>query len=323
MKHPVVTSQRIVITGATGFLGRHLLPVLQARYAKATVIGLGRRDYDLMDARAVQQLFTDLSPDILIHLAAYSGGIGANRQYPADFYYQNTLLTSLVFEAAARYGVSHLIYTMGGCSYPATARSPIDETQLWEGYPHEDSAGYSMAKKMGVVASRVYRQQYGLKSTVLIPGNLYGEYDNYRTGESHVIPAMIRRFYEAARDHQPQVTMWGDGSPVRDFVYVGDVAHAIPTFIERHFDCTGPINLSSGTKTSIKTLAHHIKRLLGYSGEIHWDTSKPNGQQIKIFDITRMRDLGIACNTPLELGLKQTIQWFKTAYDQHLKALRV
>ncbi len=168
--------QRIVVTGSTGFLGSHLMPILIERYGADRIIGVSSKDYNLMDPEQVKQMFADLVPDALIHLAAYSGGIAANKKFPADFYYQNTLLTSLVFHQAALNNVKKMIYPMGGCAYPATSSSPIDEMQMWNGFPQKESAGYSTSKKMGIVASNSYREQFGLNSAVIIPGNMYGEY---------------------------------------------------------------------------------------------------------------------------------------------------
>jgi GDP-L-fucose synthase len=312
---------RIVVTGATGFLGRHLLPVLHRAY-RGEITGISRKDYDLTAPDAVRRMFQDLKPDVLIHLAAYVGGIGANRDFPADFFFRNTLLTSLVFEAAARLGVQKLIYPMGGCSYPAGARSPIDESQMWEGYPQPESAPYSIAKKTGLVASQSYRRQYGLNSVVIIPGNMYGEYDNFRLRESHVVPAMIRRFHEAKLTGVREVVMWGSGAPVRDFVYAGDVAATIPFFID-HYDSSEPVNLSSGTTTSIRELAEAIGRLTGYKGDIVWDSTKPDGQMVKIFDVSRMKSLGLSCPTSLETGLSKTITWFQQNFESHADGIRL
>jgi GDP-L-fucose synthase len=312
----------ILVTGATGFLGRHLLPILSERYGGDRVRGVCSKDYDLMNPSAVARMFKECRPDILIHLAAYSGGIGANRARPADFYYRNTLLTALVFETAARHGLKKLVYPMGGCSYPATARSPIDEGQMWEGYPQPDSAGYSTAKKMGIVASRCYRQQYGLNSVVLIPGNMYGEHDNFRTAESHVVPAMVRRYFEARRHGVGRVVMWGTGTPVRDFVHAGDVARLIPWFLD-NYDSSEPVNISSGTTTSIRTLAETIKELVGYRGEIVWDTTKPDGQMVKIFGVARLHSLGLSCPTTLREGLARTIAWLERNYNTRGDGIRL
>jgi GDP-L-fucose synthase len=314
--------ERVAVTGATGFLGRHLLPILQDRYGRGAVRGVSSRDYDLMDPMQVRRMFDDIAPNIVIHLAAYSGGIGANRTYPADFFHRNILLTALVFEEAGRRRVRKLVYPMGGCSYPATATSPIDEGQMWLGYPQEESAGYSMAKKMGIVASRAYRAQHGLSSVVLVPGNMYGEYDNYRESESHVVPAMIRRFLEAKRERRDQVVMWGTGTPVRDFVYAGDVAATFPFFVEE-YDSSEPVNVSSGTRTSIRELANMIAELTGYAGSIVWDSTKPDGQMVKLFAVSKMRSLGLACPTTLRDGLARTIAWFERNYDARGDGLRL
>jgi GDP-L-fucose synthase len=313
---------KIVVTGSQGFLGRHLMPVLRSAYPADQVVAFARKEYDLINPEDVRRLFLKNKPDIVIHLAAYSGGIGANARYPADFYHRNILLQSLMFRAAAEQGVSKLIYPMGGCGYPANATSPIDEDQLWNGYPQPESAGYSMAKKMGIVASRVYRQQYGLNSVVLIPGNMYGEYDNFRNSESHVVPAMIRRFYEARQTNKTEMELWGTGRPVRDFVYAGDVASVIPYFIE-NYDCSDPVNISSGTTTSICELAETISELMGFQGTLQWDATKPDGQMIKIFSPKKMQSLGLSCPTPLRRGLEKTVDWFIKNYPSGGDGLRM
>jgi GDP-L-fucose synthase len=314
--------RRIVVTGASGFLGRHLMPVLEKRYGPARVRGLSSADYDLLDTAEVRRLFAQEKPDAVIHLAGFVGGIGANRQYPATFFYRNAVLTALMFEAAAENQVGKLVYPMGGCSYPARARSPIDESQMWEGYPQPESAAYSTAKKMGLVAAEAYRQQCGLNSVVVIPGNLFGEYDNFRLNESHVIPALIRRYWEAKLAGASQVVAWGTGRATRDFVYAGDVAALVPYFLEE-YDSTEPVNLSSGTSTSIGELTALIKELTGFAGEIVWDASKPDGQLEKIFDVTRMKKLGLSCPTPLREGLERTIAWFGANYASRGDGIRL
>ncbi|WP_374282454.1 NAD-dependent epimerase/dehydratase family protein [Novosphingobium sp.] len=315
-------TKKILLTGATGFLGRHARPVLEERYGAENVASVCSADYDLMQPDQVRRMFDEIAPDVVVHLAAYSGGIGANRAFPADFYFRNTILTALTFEEAARRKVDKLVYTMGGCSYPAKATSPIDEDQLFCGYPQPESAGYSTAKMMGVVAARSYRDQYGLNATVLIPGNLYGEFDNFRNSESHVVPAMVRRYFEAMRDKVPAVEMWGTGAPTRDFTYAGDVARMLPFFIES-YDEVGPVNLCTATSTSIRTLAETIARLVNYQGEIRWDETKPDGQMIKIFSNERMKALGLTCETPLEEGLRRTIAWLEKNYDDRGEGLRL
>jgi GDP-L-fucose synthase len=315
-------TDRILLTGANGFLGRHTRPVLEARYGAENVVAVSSADHDLMDRRAVDAMFEAVKPDVVVHYAAYSGGIGANSAFPADFYFRNTILTANVFDAAAKAKVSKLVYPMGGCSYPAKAKSPIDESQLFQGYPQQESAGYSTAKMMGVVAAQSYRKQYGLNATVIIPGNMYGEYDNFHPRDSHVVPAMIRRYYEARLNNAPFVEMWGSGTPERDFVYAGDVARLIPFFIES-FDESGPVNISSGTRTPIKELATTIAKVAGYDGEIRWDTSKPDGQMVKIFDTTRMSGLGLSCPTPMSEGLKRTADWLAKNYAGRSDGLRL
>jgi len=314
---------KLVITGASGFLGRHTVPVLQSRYGTENVLALSSKDYDLLDRSQVRHMFAKTQPDVLVHLAAYSGGIGVNRTKPADFYFINLLMQALVFEEAARYGkLKKLVYPMGGCSYPATATSPIDEGQMWQGYPQDESAGYSAAKKMGIVASRSYRTQHGLKTSVIIPGNMYGEYDNFRNSESHVVPAFIRRYYEEKKAGAKEIVMWGTGAPQRDFVYAGDVAALIPYFIEE-YDSVEPVNISTGTAIAIRELAETLKSTMGFEGNIQWDTSKPDGQMVKIFDVTRLRSLGLSCPTSLAEGLAKTIAWLKAHYESRSDGLRL
>lgn len=304
---------RIVLTGATGFLGSHTLPVLQQQYGKDMVTGVSSKDYDLTDPVQVKKMFDYLEPEILVHFAAYVGGIGANSSLPADFFYVNSMLTGLAFEQAARRGIKKLVYPIGGCCYPHSAPSPIAEDRMWQGYPQAESAGYAMAKKTGVVASESYRQQHGLDSVIIVPGNMYGEHDNFSLSDSHVIPATIRRFWEAERDGLESVSMWGSGRPQRDFVYAGDVARAIPFFIDS-YDSEQYVNISTGTATSIRELAETVKELVGYEGRIEWDDSKPDGQAVKIFDTSRMRAAGLSCPTTLREGLRRTVEWFGANY---------
>jgi GDP-L-fucose synthase len=204
---------------------------------------------------------------------------------------------------------------MGGCSYPATAKSPISEDQMWNGLPQIESAGYSVAKKMVLIQSWAYRSQHGFNSVVLIPGNVYGEWDNFNLEQSHVIPALIRKYTEARDRGDKSITAFGTGKPTRDFVYAGDVAATIPWFLA-NYDSSEPINISSGTRTEIRELAETVKKVTGFGGEIVWDTSKPDGQMDKIFDPARLNALGLACKTPLCDGLEKTAKWFVQARDE-------
>ncbi len=284
--------------------------------------GVSSADYDLTDPASARRLLEERRPEIVVHLAGYVGGIGANRARPADFFHRNLLLMANMFQAAASFGIRKLVYPMGGCSYPANAVSPITEDQMWQGYPQPDSAAYSSAKKMGIVASEAYRQQFGLNSVVIIPGNMYGEYDNFRVQESHVIPGLVRRFYEAAAAGAPEVLCWGTGCPTRDFVYAGDVARCLPFFIEE-YESSEPVNISSGTTTSIRELAETVRELLPYPGRLCWDASKPDGQKFKIFDVKRLNGLGLSCDTPLREGLQRTVEWFAANYSSRGDGLRL
>ena len=313
---------KVLLTGATGFLGHHVLPVLEETYGKDAVVAVGSAAGDLTEPSVCRNLVQEVKPEIVVHLAAYSGGIGANKAFPADFYHINTLLTANMFRAAAEVGVKKLVYPMGGCAYPADALSPIGEAQLFRGYPQAESAGYSMAKAMGVVAARSYQQQYGMHSVVLIPGNMYGEFDNFRENESHVVPAMVRRFYEAMKAGVDEVTMWGTGSPERDFVYAADVAATFPYFIEE-YEGQGPINISSGTRVSIRELTEIIVDITGFKGAVKWDTTKPDGQKVKIFDTQQMEAEGLACPTSLRRGLENTIEWFAANYEAGPDTIRL
>jgi GDP-L-fucose synthase len=313
---------RVLLTGATGFLGRHTLPVLRWRYGADNVVGVSRRDADLMRMEEVDRLLETHRPEAVVHYAACSGGIGANRAYPADFWFRNTVLTALMFEGARRHGVRKLVYPMGGCSYPARATSPIDEAQLWAGFPQAESAPYSTAKMSATVAAAAYRRQYGLDAVVIVPGNMYGEYDNFHPLDSHVVPAMIRRFHEARLDGLEEVAMWGTGRPERDFVHAGDVARTIPFFLEQ-YSSEEWVNLSSGVRTPIRELAGAIAEATGYGGRIAWDATKPDGQMVKVFDTRRMAALGLSCPTTLREGIARTVAWFRANHATRGDGLRL
>ena len=298
--------KRVLITGASGFVGQNLVPLIpDCSLALPT-----RSDYDLTDQAAVRALLGSTRPDVVIHLAGLVGGILANARRPADFYYQNLIMGTLMMEESYRAGVAKYVTLIGGCSYPADAASPIAESSLWEGYPQRESAPYSLAKRMAVVGADAYRRQHGFDAIVLVPGNLYGPHDNFDLEASHVIPALIRKFWEARRQGRSEVQAWGSGRPLRDFVYVADACEAVLRATES-YSSPEIINISSGTRVSIRDLVETIARLIGYQGRVAWDTAKPDGQLDKGFDVRRMHErLGYECQTSLEDGLRRTIAWF-------------
>lgn len=303
--------RRILVTGAHGFLGHHILPVLREAFT-AEVICPSRAQYDLLEPGVPAQLMRDVQPDCVVHLAAKSGGIIDNTRRPADYFYENLTMNTAVFEAAFRTEVKKFLTLMGGCSYPATASSPIGEDQMWNGLAQTESAGYSMAKKMLLIQSWAYRQQHGFNSVVLIPGNVYGEWDNFNFEQAHVIPALIRRCVQAKEAGHPTIAVFGSGRPTRDFVYAGDVAATIPWFLA-NYDSSEAVNISSGRRISIRQLADAVKQVTDFTGEIVWDPSKPDGQMDKIFDVSRLKSLGLSCDTRLEEGLRRTAGWFREA----------
>ncbi len=296
----------LLLTGATGFLGCNALEVLSRTF---DVRPVSRRDYDLLDPAAVRAMFRDVRPEGVVHLAGLVGGIGANLARPADFCRQNLLMNTLVIDEASRAGVKKLVALVGGCSYPAISPHPIPETALWRGYPQAENAPYSTAKRMVPVLLGAYASQYGLRSAVAIPGNVYGPHDNFSLETGHVVPAMLRRFHEAAASGAGTVTCWGSGRPVRDFLYAGDLAACLPFLLE-DYEGPEPLNIARGEATSIRELAEAAAAVTGFSGEIQWDTSRPEGQKEKILDVTRMRALGLDCPTPFEEGLRLTWRWY-------------
>lgn len=307
--------ERILVTGSTGFLGHHLMPRLKSAFPKAEIIGVGRRDADLLEPGAPVRLLRNTQPDCVVHMAAKSGGIITNIKRPAEFFYENVVMNTHMLHDAQQAGVKKFVTFMGGCSYPSDARSPIDESQMWAGYPQIESAGYSVAKKMLLTQSWAYRVQHGFNSIVLIPGNVYGEWDNFNLEEAHVIPALIRKYMEAQERQDPTITAFGTGKPTRDFVYAGDVMATIPWFIQ-NYNSSEPVNISAGRRISIRELAETVKKVTGFSGEIVWDTTKPDGQMDKIFDVTRLHSLGLSCDTSLEDGLRRTTDWFRQARER-------
>jgi GDP-L-fucose synthase len=301
--------RRVLVTGASGFIGQNLTPLLLE--SKADLICPSHADADLTIPSDVSRLFSEVRPEVVIHLAGLVGGILANRDEPATYAHQNLLMGTLPIHEAWRAGVSKYVTLIGGCSYPATAPSPIAESDLWNGYPQPESAPYSLAKRMAVVLAQAYRKEHGLNAVVLVPGNVYGPFDNFNLRRSHVIPALIRKFHEAREAGVGEVIAWGSGKPVRDFVYVEDACEAILLAAAQYND-PDIINISSGQETTIRELVETVSAVTGYSGRIAWDATKPDGQLKKGFDVTRMHErLRYDCRTTLRAGLERTFTWYE------------
>jgi GDP-L-fucose synthase len=301
--------KRVLVTGGTGFVGRNLVPRLQE--IGATVLAPTRQEYDLNNQSAVQLMYRELKPEIALHLAGLVGGLMANKDRPADFYYQNILSQTMVMHGAFEAGCTKFLTLMGGCSYPGKAASPINETQMWNGYPQGESAAYSSAKKMNIVMSHAYREQYGFNSVVLVPGNIYGPWDNFDLRNSHVIPALIRKYHEAKISSSPKVVAWGTGRAVRDFIYITDAVEAILIALAT-YDSSEIINISAGAGVTIRQLTENIAEVVGYKGEIEWDAAKPDGQLEKVFAVERMKEvLRFSPSVDLKKGLQSTYDWYQ------------
>jgi GDP-L-fucose synthase len=302
--------RRVLVTGGGGFFGRRLVRRLESE-RPAAVVAPRSSDYDLRDAAAVERCLRDARPDVVVHAAASVGGIGANRSHPGRFFYDNAVMGIQLIEASRCLGVGKFVCLGTVCAYPGETPVPFREEDLWNGYPEPTNAPYGLAKKMLLVQLQSYRAEYGFAGIYLIPVNLYGPGDNFDPETSHVIPAMIRRFAEAAERHLPEVVLWGDGSPTREFLHVDDAAEAVALAAER-YDAPEPVNVGTGSEIAIRDLAERIARLTGFSGKIAWDRTKPNGQMRRRLDTTRARDaFGFAARIPLDEGLAQTVAWWR------------
>lgn len=300
---------RVLITGATGFIGKNLLESLFKK-GYNDVIGISSKDYNLMEQQDVRRIFKDFSPDAVFHLAAKVGGILANKTYPADFIYNNLAMNTYFLEEARKANVKRLVYTFCGCAYPKNALNPIKEEALFQGLPDENAMFYSLAKGVNHLQLLAYRKQYGFDWISVVPGNAYGPHDNFSETGSHVIPGLIRRFHFAKEKEEKEVVVWGTGAPVRDFVYVEDVADALILALEKYHD-NSPVNISSGKGVSIKELCEIIKDIIGLKAELVWDSSRPDGHPIKIFDVNRMKSmLDFEPKTELKEGIRKTYNWF-------------
>jgi GDP-L-fucose synthase len=304
------SKRRVCVTGGAGFLGSYVLEKLRARGAGYVYVPK-IEEYDLVQPEAIQRLLRTARPDLILHLAAHVGGIGANRAHPAEFFYDNLMMGVQLMHEAWKAGVAKFVALGTVCAYPKHTPVPFRETDLWNGYPEETNAPYGLAKKMLLVQAQAYRQQYGFNAIYLIPVNLYGPRDNFDLASSHVIPALIRKCLEAREQGASEVVVWGDGSPTREFLYAEDAAEGILLAAER-YDGAGPVNLGSGREIRIKDLAELIARLTGFSGKIVWDNTKPNGQPRRAIDVSRAEALfGFRAQVSFEEGLKSTIEWYR------------
>ena len=305
---------KVLVTGGGGFLGSHLVERLETEGHDVFVAR--RRDYDLTRFEDAERLYADAEPELVFHLAAEVGGIGANRANPGRYWYANLMMGAHVLELSRVNRVRKTVVAGTVCAYPKFAPVPFSEDDLWNGYPEETNAPYGVAKKSVLVGAQSYREQYGLDTIFLLPANLYGPRDNFDLETSHVIPALIRKMTDASGE----VVLWGDGSPTREFLYVADAAEGLLLAAEQ-YDGADPVNLGTGVETSIRELAELIAELTGFEGELVWDTSMPNGQPRRQLDASRAERLfGFRARTPLREGLEQTIAWYRDVSREHARA---
>lgn len=302
--------QRVMVTGGAGFLGSYVVDKLRARGCKDIIVPR-KADYDLVRIEAVRKLYEDTRPELVIHLAAIVGGIGANRANPGRYFYDNLMMGVQLIEEARLTGVKKFVATGTICAYPKFTPVPFKEEDIWNGYPEETNAPYGLAKKMMLAQSQAYREQYGFNSIFLLPVNLYGPRDNFDLETSHVIPALIRKCVEAKQLGAEHIVCWGNGTATREFLHAEDCAEGILLAAEK-YDKSDPVNLGAGFEVSIKELAEKIAELCDYRGRIVWDTSKPDGQPRRCLDTSRaFSNFGFRAQVPFEEGLRQTIQWYQ------------
>ena len=312
------SDKKILITGGAGFFGSEVVRQLQKKGVRKEDLLIPRsKDIDLRKWENCARVVKDR--DIVIHLAARVGGIGYNQAYPADLFYDNAIMGIQLIEAARQETVEKCVIAGTICAYPKFTPVPFKEVNLWEGYPEETNAPYGLAKKMLLVQSQAYRQQYGFNSIYLLPVNLYGPGDNFDPASSHVIPALIKKFTEAKRDKKPSVDVWGTGAASREFLYVDDAARGLILAAEQ-YNKSEPVNLGSGMEITIRDLVDIINELTGYQGEIRWDTTKPDGQPRRCLDISRAhREFGFEAKMPFREGLKRTIAWYTAHIDDTIR----
>jgi GDP-L-fucose synthase len=300
--------QRVIVTGGAGFLGSFVVAGLKTR--GCTIIFVPRsRDCNLLDRAAIVRLFEDTQPTMVLHLAAVVGGIGANREHPGKFFYENAIMGIELIEQARQFHLPKLLVAGTICAYPKFTPVPFQEKELWNGYPEETNAPYGVAKKAILVQCQAYRQEYGLNAVYLLPVNLYGPHDNFDPRSSHVIPALIKKCVDARERGDKFIECWGTGNPTREFLYVEDAAEGILRAAE-HYNEPDPVNLGSGREISVRDLVKLIAKLTGFAGEIRWDPTKPDGQPRRCLDVEKaQREFGFQARTPFEEGLRKTIQW--------------
>lgn len=303
-------NKRVCVTGGAGFLGSFIVDKLRESEAKEIFVPVIEK-YDLVELKDIQRMLDEAKPDMILHLAAQVGGIGANREHPAEFFYNNLMMGVQLIHQAYLRKIEKFVALGTVCAYPKFTPVPFKEESIWNGYPEETNAPYGLAKKMLLVQAQAYRQQYGYNAIFLLPVNLYGPRDNFDPSSSHVIPALIRKCIEAREEQKPEIVVWGDGTPTREFLYVEDAADAILLAAE-HYNGSEPVNLGSGFEISIKDLAELIVRLTGYPGTIVWDTRQPNGQPRRCLDTSRAEALfGFKAKIGFEEGLQRTIAWYE------------
>ncbi len=308
----IFEKRRIVVTGGAGFLGSHLIEKLKERGCNNIFIPR-IEDYNLVEMVDVKKMYADSKPDIVIHLAAVVGGIGANRENPGKFFFDNLMMGVQLIEIGRQVGIEKFLALGTICCYPKFTPVPFREEELWNGYPEETNAPYGLAKKMLLVQSQAYRQQYGFNSIFLMPVNLYGPGDNFDPKSSHVIPALIRKCFEAIKNNDHEIVVWGTGKATREFLYVEDAAEGIVLATEK-YNKSAPVNLGAGFEISIKDLVTLIVKLTGFKGKIKWDISQPDGQPRRCLDTTKAySEFGFKARVNFEEGLKKTIDWYKKA----------